>query len=288
MRGPSSSHCAAAARIGLIARALMDNEIESVLVEFDSRGSLATTHESQGSDMGLLGGLLGFEPFDARLVDYREEIRRAGIQVQIKTGSYGDPHPNTYRISLKNDKESHCLVAVSSGGGMIEVTELDGHEISLLGDLYVTLIYFERDEKAFVPRIKEALGREGDIQVLKDPEKEKKFICLKTHTPVDKKQMAALSLEDEAIAVKFLPPVLPILTPREIVVPFGSCEQMLAFNRSRQLSLAELAIEYESTRGGVGRDEILNKMVEIVGIMKSSVLTGLAWTHYEDRIRGCQ
>ena len=59
MRGPSSSHCAAAARIGLLARALMDNHIDSVLVEFDSRGSLATTHESQGSDMGLLGGLLG-------------------------------------------------------------------------------------------------------------------------------------------------------------------------------------------------------------------------------------
>ena len=68
MRGPSSSHCAAAARIGLLARALMDNKIESVLVEFDSRGSLPTTHESQGSDMGLLGGLLGFEPFDNRRI----------------------------------------------------------------------------------------------------------------------------------------------------------------------------------------------------------------------------
>ena len=46
MRGPSSSHCAAAARIGRLARALMGNRIESVLVEFDKAGSLATTHES--------------------------------------------------------------------------------------------------------------------------------------------------------------------------------------------------------------------------------------------------
>ena len=46
MRGPSSSHCAAALRIGRIARDLMDAKIEEVLVTFDIRGSLATTHAS--------------------------------------------------------------------------------------------------------------------------------------------------------------------------------------------------------------------------------------------------
>ncbi|MCP4627966.1 MAG: serine dehydratase [bacterium] len=288
MRGPSSSHCAAAARIGLLARALMGNKIESVLVEFDSRGSLPRTHESQGSDMGLLGGLLGFEPFDKRLVDYREEIRQAGIQVQFKTGSYGDPHPNTYRLSLKNSKEDHALVAVSTGGGMIDVIEIDGHELSLLGDLYVTLIYFEQNETGDIRRIEEILGQKCDIRILKAPKKEKRFICLKTHAPLDKSQIAALALEDETIAIKFLPPVLPILTAPEMEVPFGTCEQMLAYNRNRQLSLAELAIEYESARGGVGRDEILDKMVEIVRIMKNSVRIGLSGTHYKDRILGCQ
>lgn len=34
MRGPSSSHCAAAVRIGRLARELMDGELTSVLVEF--------------------------------------------------------------------------------------------------------------------------------------------------------------------------------------------------------------------------------------------------------------
>ena len=288
MRGPSSSHCAAAARIGLLARALMDNEIESVLVEFDSRGSLPTTHESQGSDMGLLGGLLGFEPFDERLVDYRAEIRRAGVQVQFKTGSYGDTHPNTYRLSLKSSKEDHALVAISTGGGMIDVIEIDGHELSLLGDLYVALIYFKQNEAGHIRAIEEILGRNCDIRILKDPKNEKRFICLSTYAPLDKGQIATLALGDETVAIKLLPPVLPILTPPEIEVPFGSCEQMLAYNRNRQLSLAELAIEYESARGGVGQDEILDKMVDIVRIMKNSVQIGLSGTHYKDRILGCQ
>ncbi|MRR13418.1 serine dehydratase, partial [bacterium] len=58
MRGPSSSHCAAAVRIGRMARDLMGGRIEGVRLEVDSGGSLATTHRSQGSDMGLFGGLL--------------------------------------------------------------------------------------------------------------------------------------------------------------------------------------------------------------------------------------
>ena len=67
MRGPSSSHCAASLRIGRLARDLMDGQIDEVLVEFDPHGSLAETHASQGSDMGLFGGLLGWEAHDERL-----------------------------------------------------------------------------------------------------------------------------------------------------------------------------------------------------------------------------
>ena len=56
MRGPSSSHCAASVRIGRLARDVMDGEIQNVEIRFDSKGSLATTHESQGSTRGG-GGL---------------------------------------------------------------------------------------------------------------------------------------------------------------------------------------------------------------------------------------
>ena len=78
MRGPSSSHCAAAVRIGRMVRDLMDGEIEDVLVEFDPDGSLATTHASQGSDMGLYAGLLGWDTTDPRLTELRSgaSIRR--------------------------------------------------------------------------------------------------------------------------------------------------------------------------------------------------------------------
>ncbi len=59
MRGPSSSHCAASLRIGRIARDLMAGRIDSVRIRYDSAGSLAHTHRSQGSDMWLCASLLG-------------------------------------------------------------------------------------------------------------------------------------------------------------------------------------------------------------------------------------
>ena len=102
MRGPSSSHCAAAVRIGRIARDLINSELEEVLVEFDVNGSLATTHESQGSDMGLFAGLLGWNPTDERVVESSQAIQEAGIQIQIKIHDFGAEHPNTYKLRLQN------------------------------------------------------------------------------------------------------------------------------------------------------------------------------------------
>lgn len=115
MRGPSSSHCAAALRIGRLARDLMDSEVEEVLVEFDRFGSLPTTHDSQGSDMGLFGGLLGWDADDERLPGSMKAFQDSGAKARIETVEVGDPHPNTYRLTLKNSREQHSLIAISTG-----------------------------------------------------------------------------------------------------------------------------------------------------------------------------
>jgi len=145
MRGPSSSHCAAAVRIGRIARDLMDGQITDVLIKFDPNGSLATTHESQGSDMGIFAGFLGWEPTDERVVDSPNAIKEAGIQVEIKISKYDAEHPNTYKMKLRNTDEEHEMVAISTGGGMIEITQIDGIPISMKGDYYETLVYVDSE-----------------------------------------------------------------------------------------------------------------------------------------------
>ena len=133
MRGASSSHCAAALRIGRLARDLMNGAIDHILIEFDTNGSLPNTHEGQGSDMGLFGGLLGWDAADERLPKSGDALRAAGTIVEIRYIDCHDPHPNTYRLTLKNAREQHTMIAISTGGGMIEVLEIDGEKVSLDG-----------------------------------------------------------------------------------------------------------------------------------------------------------
>src|SRR5690606_38507028 len=141
MRGASSSHCAAALRIGRICRALMDDRLDQIDVEFDVRGSLATTHKSQGTDMGLFGGFLGWEAYDERLPRSENHLAPAGIEVRIAIVDYGATHPNTYRITMASGDDRHVLTAISTGGGMIEVTAIDGTTVAMHGDYWETLIF---------------------------------------------------------------------------------------------------------------------------------------------------
>ncbi len=141
MRGPSSSHCAASLRIARLCRDLMDENIKNILIEFDPNGSLATTHKGQGSDMGLFGGFLGWEAHDERLPDSENFLESAGINVEIKICDINAEHPNTYKICLSNEKETKNVVAISTGGGMIEIIEIDGVSVSMAGDYFEMLIY---------------------------------------------------------------------------------------------------------------------------------------------------
>ena len=143
MRGPSSSHSAASLRIGRLALDLMGGKLKHVLVEYDPNGSLVTTHKSQGSDMGLFGGLLGWETSDARLPDYATAVVDAGIEIDIKYVSYGAEHPNNYQLTLTNDTETHTLSAISTGGGMIVVEKINGAKVSMAGDYFETLIFVD-------------------------------------------------------------------------------------------------------------------------------------------------
>jgi L-serine dehydratase len=133
MRGASSSHCAAALRIGRLARDLMGGEITRLLIEFDTNGSLPNTHQGQGSDMGLFGGLLGWEAADDRLPLSHVHLRNAGIDVTFRYIDCHDPHPNTYRLTLANAREEQTMIAISTGGGMIEVLAINGNAVSLDG-----------------------------------------------------------------------------------------------------------------------------------------------------------
>jgi L-serine dehydratase len=269
MRGPSSSHCAAALRIGRLARDLMAGDITEVLVEFDRDGSLPTTHDSQGSDMGLFGGLLGWDADDERLPNSAQALAEAGIQLRIETVDVGDPHPNTYRLTLRNMREEHSLIAISTGGGMMEVIQLDGVALTMDGGYHETLVWMPKDAPTLAAKaVIHPLEQGYLVQVQSDA-----------------------FLPPEATAgyrVKYLAPVLPVPTRPNIVVPFSSCEELLRHDGAAQTPLWQLAVHYECARGQFAPETAVAKMVEIVRILRKSIKQGIEGTQYADRVLGHQ
>ena len=285
MRGPSSSHCAAALRIGRIARDLMGGRITEVLVEFDAHGSLATTHLSQGSDMGLMGGLLGWEASDERLAQSAQALQDAGIKIAYKIHDIGAKHPNTYKLTLKNLDEQHQLSAISTGGGMIEIREIDGAEVSIAGDYYETLIYFNHTSENILEVLENLIEADAILSLRVTGGQ---VIEIKAQKFLDEKAVHQLDSRYEIKHLKLLSPVLPVLSRRRISVPFITCEEMLQYNAGKDLQLWELACLYESARGNGSQADVLGRMREIILIMQRSILTGLEGTTYQDRILGYQ
>ncbi len=285
MRGPSSSHCAAALRIGRIARDLMGGMIKEVLVEYDTNGSLATTHLSQGSDMGLMGGLLGWDTTDDRLAQSDQALREAGIKITLEIHDIGAEHPNTYKLTLKNLDEQHTLTAISTGGGMIEIREIDGAAVSIAGDYYETLIYFDRSSKIHLEELKKLIEFD-DILSLNVTEGQ--IIEIKARKFLDEEAVSWLYSRQRIKYLKLLSPVLPVLSRRQMSVPFITSDEMLRYNAGKDMCLWELACLYESARGNISQEQVQERMREIILIMQRSILAGIEGTTYQDRILGCQ
>jgi L-serine dehydratase len=283
MRGPSSSHCAASLRIARLCRDLMDENIKNILIEFDPNGSLATTHKSQGSDMGLFGGFLGWEAYDERLPESEKYLAAAGINVEIKICDIKADHPNTYKIRLENEKETRNLTAISTGGGMIEVIEIDGIRVTMEGDYFETLIYCAESDE-IISFLKASIL----YDFIAFHQGEMSFVEIKSQAPLDEIICDELQAMDSVLFIKCLKPVLPVMARNNLQVPFITCNEMLAYNEGKNKSLWELAIDYEAARGNISAEEVFEKMRKIIHIMGSAIELGLKGTHYEDRILGSQ
>jgi len=285
MRGPSSSHCAAALRIARMARDLMDGRIEDVLIQYDSNGSLATTHDSQGSDVGIFGGLLGWDATDERLAESARAIQEAGIRTGIEIADLRGEHPNTYKLTLRNSAERHTLTAISTGGGMIEVVEVDGIKVSMAGDYYETLLFLDSGGDEILDYLNQSIPAD-EILLLNAPGA--RIVEIKAQSFLEPGIVSELLSRYGVRRLKAISPVLPVLSRKRIEVPFLTCDEMVQYNQDKNLELWELAVHYESARGNISREQVLEEMRNIVLVLRKSIQEGIQGTQYADRILGYQ
>lgn len=131
MIGPSSSHTAGACRIGAVARSVF-NEMP-MQVDIHLYGSFAKTYKGHGTDVALIGGLLGFETDDERMPDAMKLAEEWGMHINFIEEVEEASHPNTVKLVLKNGMQQTTLVGASIGGGKIEIVRLNEFELEFTG-----------------------------------------------------------------------------------------------------------------------------------------------------------
>lgn len=291
MRGPSSSHTAAAHRIGALIRQFCRPENGKVLVEFDRKGSLATTYEGQGSAMGLICGLLGVSILDPAVIRYRELAHENQLDIRFVITDFEASHPNTYKIQIENDKdENFQFIAISTGGGMIEMISLNGYAISIRGDYFETLIYIESQLPDSTQTLFQDLKNQLEYSEIAIFEKDenKWLINIKSRYSILDKANELIDNPEGLLWVRQIEPVMPILSGITEALPFSSIDGMMKLAEQNGYDLADLAISYESARAGISGEKVLSLMQEIVLVIKNSIQEGLNGTIYSDRILGHQ
>ncbi len=138
MIGPSSSHTAGAARIGRVARDLFGRQPKWAKIHL--YGSFAETYKGHSTDVAIVGGLLDYETFDERIKTSFEEAAIAGLTFEFIPEEAHKEHPNTARIVMGDDEGEMSVEGISIGGGKIEISEVNGFKLKLMGGMPAIMV----------------------------------------------------------------------------------------------------------------------------------------------------
>lgn len=125
MIGPSSSHTAGVVRIARAAVRVLGGKPEDASITFYN--SFARTYEGHGSDRAIIGGLMDFKTDDANIKNSLEIAKENGFTYRFKSiGNSSIHHPNTIKLNLRKGERTVEVVGESLGGGVINISEVDG------------------------------------------------------------------------------------------------------------------------------------------------------------------
>lgn len=162
MIGPSSSHTAGAARLGKIARTIVNKPIKDVT--FLLHASFKETYKGHGTDRALVAGILGMMPDDERLRDALLIAEKEGLEVHFLPADLGQVHPNTVKILMTDCDDINWEVLGSSiGGGLVEIYEINGNKVKITGE-YPTIITCHDDIPGTVSKVS-TLFYDNDINI---------------------------------------------------------------------------------------------------------------------------
>ena len=209
MIGPSSSHTAGADSLAFLAQKMINGPLKKV--DFTLYGSFAKTYKGHGTDLALLGGLLGMEPDDVRIRESYRLADEAGLQYKFVATDLGEGyHANTAKFIMKTaGGQEKTVVGCSIGGGKVLITELDGFPVEIEG-VYPTIIDTHMDQPGVIHKITGVLvDYHVNIAAMKVFRQEKNalaYMVIETDQDVPDEALQEIVAMRTVLDVKFVKP----------------------------------------------------------------------------------
>lgn len=279
MIGPSSSHTAGPARIGKVINMLLDDEVKSIRIIFDENGSYINCYTTQGTNYGFTGGIQGIDITDERIKNALTIAEESGVSVSFESKNFGNVHPNFAHITVKGASgEVVTTESISTGGGMFDVINYNGYPLVIKGDCYNILI--TSADLSVRTQIEEQLSQlEGNAYVVETISVEslsEHLINIKLEEGVTSTLLGRFKTLPGVVRIRYIKPVLPVVKRFDLKVPFTNAREAEAYAEQSGRSLWEIGLDYECALSGQSPKALMERMIEIVCIMREEGENSLA------------
>lgn len=273
IRGPSSSHTGGSYYLGRLARLVFGETPKKARIIFNHGSSFAQVFRQQKADLGFAMGLLGLDITDKRFGEALNLAAQLGLDLTFEVTSLAEAdHPNFVQLEVENSLGKKInLKGKSVGGGMVEITEIDGWPVHLRGDRYDYLFEFAPEKEEALASFLSSLSLKcPEIKLLKG--KGLVMIHLSCLEEIPFEVMAKIKAAFKPINFRFIPPLMPVASGEPL---FRSASEAIAIAEKEKISLGQLAIIYESRLLNLNEAEIRQELAFRLEIMKKAVASGL-------------
>lgn len=274
MHGPSSSHTAASFHIGRMARSALGESPVEADFAFDLGGSYAEVYRQQGSDRAFAMGVMGRDITDPAFSAALETVQKEGIDLSFTIRSLEDKdHPNAVEVVLAGASGRRvALCARSVGGGAVEITSIEGIDLSIHGGAW-ELVVLAGEES--LPRLRSEA--EGLSLAPSFPREKPHLGLVAFHAScLDRPSEGLLERIRSDAGVRDLWLVEPVFFPIRGEPLFRSGSEMVSYAEGEGITLGGAGLRYESALLGLAPSEVEDEMIRRYRIMEESVRAGIS------------
>lgn len=265
MIGPSSSHTAGMARIGMMANRIAGETPNSVQLELSPK--LRSTYRGHRTDAALIGGAIGLCESDPAIREAIALAHASGVQTSVGFLPEGKYPENTALLTLtsKEGRKTRIL-GTSVGGGSIVISAIDGVALDVAPDAYHMIIWSSGPV---------VLGEETDKSLQSGKREDGVTVTCLTFGDAPKESMIkTASVLPGVRRISVVEPVLEYGVSRSTECRYDSCEALCKAASETGMTLAELAVEYEILRSGHTKEQVRAQMYRHLEQIRHSVQEG--------------